>query len=47
MRKRKDVMEEDLDEEEDLYTESGALCMYDDDEISAGEEAFIRGYLCL
>ena len=44
--RRKDVIEEDHDEDEDVYSGKGVECCCDDDEISTAEEAFMKGYLC-
>jgi len=43
MKNKADILEEDADKE-DLYTERGIDLNFEDDEITAAEEGFMRGY---
>ena len=45
MPEKKDYFEEE-DNEWDIYTEEGAECYVENDEISSGERGFMLGYMC-
>lgn len=43
--KKEDIIIDEIDNEEDIYSEEGAESLVENDEISEEEQAFMNGYL--